>query len=352
MNKEECIGFLLTFVITVLLIPVVNKVAHHFGIYAQENNRTVHHGKIARIGGVAFFIAFILVMAFYVKIRIKYWWVIIAAACVFVEGLIDDIKDIKPIMKIVAQVACAVIMIFGAGVYFEIINLFGWQITNKVFCMGISFLWYVGVVNAINLIDGLDGLSSGFGIIVLFSIALITNYPLVKPVCFSLAGGLLGFFIFNYHPGSIFMGDCGAQFLGAMLASLTILGFKSKTTIAWACPVMLLCVPIMDTLLAIVRRKVNHQSITSPDKSHLHHVLMNKMNLGQKGSVLVIHFYTMLMGFNAYLYIKSRAAGLGMFAVLYVSFLLFVEKMEMISPDFHPLLSLIRNIKEKKNKAE
>ncbi|MBR0137789.1 MAG: undecaprenyl/decaprenyl-phosphate alpha-N-acetylglucosaminyl 1-phosphate transferase [Erysipelotrichaceae bacterium] len=341
-------SLLLAFAISAALIPLVKILANRFGIYAVENSRTVHQGKIARIGGLAILVGFVVSLLVFYRYDNKIWNIVLAAAVVFVEGFVDDVIDVKPIVKLVAQFVFASIMIFGAGVYFDVINLFGYHITSKIFCIAVSYFWYIGMVNAVNLIDGLDGLASGFGIIALFSVGLITAYSNVKLACFALIGGLIGFFIYNYHPGSIFMGDCGAQFLGAMLAALCIMGFKSRTTLAWACPVIINCVPIMDTLLAIIRRAIKHVSFATPDKLHTHHVLMNQMHLGQKGAVLVIHLYTMLLGFNAKLYCLSRYAGLGMFGVLYLILWLFVEKTGMISENWHPILNLIRSIKEKK----
>jgi len=346
--------FLITTIVSTILYFPVSFLAKKFGLYAKENDRTIHHGKIARVGGIAIFTAFVACSLLMIKETKTFDGLLIGAAIIFIFGLLDDVFDLKPIIKIIGQFLAASAVIFVGGIYLSKINL-PFNITIEIKFIGyfVTYVWIIGIINAINLIDGLDGLAGGFCMITLFTICLlstVTGNTTIVPICLILAGAILGFLFFNFHPAKIFMGDCGSQFLGFMIASISLYGFKSTTFITLAIPIMLLFIPISDTFLAIIRRKLKGQKISEADKGHLHHVLMNNMRLGQVGAVLVIYIVTAIFGFTAFLYVKNQAVGLIALVVIILFFDIFIEYTGMISKKYRPILNILDSFKEQFDK--
>lgn len=341
---EKVLYYIVPLVISAILILPVKQLAFKFKIYAKENNRTVHKGNIPRIGGVAIYLAFVLTAIFMIKENTTFDAIILAATIIFVEGLLDDIFDVPPWFKLLFQAIATTVLIFYGQVYLNVIRL-PFNIVIKVDIIGyiITYLWVIGITNAVNLIDGLDGLAGGFSEIVLMTIAILStviNASEEYYLCIALAGAIMGFLYYNFHPGSIFMGDCGSQFLGFMIAAISLYGFKSATFITLAIPVILLFVPIFDTFSAIIRRKLKGQSISAPDKSHLHHQLMRNMKLGQTGAVLVIYTVTAMFGLTAYLYVVNTPVGIVLLVFMIMMFEIFIEYTGMISERYKPILTL------------
>ena len=342
--------FVIPMVISFFLVPFVKKVAWKYGIFAVENKRTVHHGKIPRIGGVAVYIAFILGCAIFMRpMTAMFRAILLGGFVVFVGGLLDDIFNLKPWVKMAFQIVGALIVIFIGNVELREIHLFfGVTIPYSWFSYVITFFWLIGITNAINLLDGLDGLSSGFSIIVLLTICLLSTVVHNQSVIMAallLAGSAAGFLFYNFHPASIFIGDCGAQFLGFMIASFSIMGFKGGTFITMLIPITLLFIPIMDTLSAMLRRKLSGHSFAEADQKHIHHTLMKTLGLGQMETVLIIYFMTIMFGFAAYMYAIKPKVGIWIILILIVLSDLLIESTGMISQHYHPLLKLIHKIK-------
>ena len=338
---------------TVLILPV-KALAFKFGIFAVENQRTVHHGKIPRIGGVAIYLAFLIGFFIFCPETTTYRGLLLGGSVIFLGGLIDDICDLKPILKLAFQFLGATILIFVGNVHLTVIHLpFNIVIHFQVLNYLVTYLWIVGITNAINLIDGLDGLAGGFSIIVLVTISILSRVvriPDAFAVSLILAGSTMGFLFYNFNPASIFMGDCGAQLLGFMISAISLFGFKSTTFITLAIPIILLFVPIFDTFTAIIRRKLKGEKIMSADKGHFHHILMNNMGLGQKGAVITIYIVTILFGFVAYMYVVDKYIALVMLLFLMFLFDLFIEYTGMISPKYRPILNLVdKAIKREKH---
>lgn len=345
--------------LSLILTPLMKKVAVYLKVYAEENERTVHKGKVARIGGVAIFVSFIVSMAISVDIFSNgidsmIQSLLISCCIIFIGGLIDDMMDLHPIVKFGFQAIAAINLIWFGGVELGVIHLpFGIIIDMGVVSFVISFFWIVGITNAVNLIDGLDGLAGGVSSIILFTIAAISfidgRYLDVGMLSLLLAGATLGFLVFNIHPASIFMGDCGALFLGFFIASISLMGFKSSTFITLGFPILLLAVPIIDTVSAMLRRILRGQSIAHADKNHLHHVLKNRF--GHRKTVFIIYAITLGFGVGAYLYIINKTVGLMLIIVMFIGMEVFIEKTHMISEKFHPLLSLADMFSKNKNDA-
>ena len=209
----------------------------------------------------------------------------------------------------------------------------------------VTFFWITGITNAVNLIDGLDGLCGGISVIILTVIAMlavIEGRSDVEMIALILVGATLGFLIYNAHPASIFMGDCGALFLGFIISAISLLGFKSSTIMTLALPLLLLALPIIDTLSAILRRTLKGHKFSEADKSHIHHLLMNKF--GHKNTVIIMCIVTALFGLTAYVYMINKGIGLISLFVIMLAVDLFIEGSGMISDKYHPILSVSRRI--------
>ncbi len=331
----------LPFLISLGITPLVKWYSVAAKTYAKENKRTVHHGKISRIGGVAIYLAFMITMAVYMKADRAITGILAGGSIMFFTGLVDDLIDIKPVVKLFFEVVAALVLIYY-GVQVDVIRLpFGIQINFGLISFLFTILWIAGITNAVNLIDGLDGLAGGMSVIIFVvtgCLALIERRPDIIALAFILAGSTLGFLVYNSHPASIFMGDCGSLFLGFMISAISLMGFKSSTILTLALPILLLMLPIVDTLSAILRRTLKGMKFSQADKSHLHHLLMNQF--GHRNTVIIMCSMTALFGLSAYVYMINRNLGFLTILILLFFVELFIEKSAMISVKFHPMLGL------------
>ena len=339
--------FVLPFVISLCLVPVCKKIGFALGIYALENARTVHHGKIVRMGGVAIYIAFLVSLALLWKADDSLNGILIGSSVVFICALLDDIYDLPPKVKLLFQVSGTIIAMAVGNIYLTDFHILSFDISNSIITKIISFFWIVGITNAINLIDGLDGLSSGITSIVTLTIGLLGFFMGRRDICIlalCLSGSILGFLPYNFHPASIFVGDCGAQFMGFTVACMSLLGFKTTALITLGLPILVLFIPISDTLIAIIRRKLKGQRIMEADKGHLHHILMIKLKLGHKRTVVILYIVCLLFALSAILTYFDPLAGIKVILVLLLLADLFIEYTGMINPKWHPILSIVNKL--------
>ena len=345
---------LLPFLCSALLTPLVQYLAVKLEVYAEMNERTVHTKKIARIGGVSIYVAFLLCMAYFMKTDITINGILIGGSIMFFGGLVDDMVNLPPKVKLLIEVLAAIVLMVVGKVSLDIIRLpFGITIDMGLISFLVTFVWIIGITNAVNLIDGLDGLSGGICTIILIVIACLSTIEGrmdIQVMALILAGSTLGFLLFNWHPASIFMGDCGALFLGFIISAISLLGFKSSTIMTLALPILLLMVPIVDTLGAIVRRKLSGHKFSDADKKHVHHLLMQRF--GHRNTVLILYVVTALFGFTAFVYIVNKVAGLIALFIMAIIVELFLEISGMIAGKYHPLLSIYRRLTRKKKNQE
>lgn len=332
------------FIMSVVITPVLKKIAYRLDIYAEMNERTIHTHKIARIGGVAIYVAFIITMAMFVRVDASINGILIGGTVMFIGGLIDDMVNLRPRYKLAFQCIAAIVLMWIGGVTLDVIRLpFGITFSMGIISYLVTFAWIIGITNAVNLIDGLDGLAGGISVIILIVIAtlsVIEGRFDIQMLSLILAGATLGFLVFNSHPASIFMGDCGALFLGFIISAISLLGFKSSTFITLGLPILLLAIPIIDTISAILRRKLSGKSFSDADKNHLHHVLMRRF--GHRNTVLILYAVTAAFGITAYIYIVNKTIGLIVLCLIAVCVEIFIEVSGMISPQYHPVISTIR----------
>ena len=350
---NEILYVALPFTISMVLTPIVKRIAFRLDAFAQINERTVHSGKIVRIGGAAIYLAFIVSMAVFMKTDMAMNGILLGGTIMFFGGLIDDFVNLRPLYKFTFQIVAAVVLI-ASGVTLDVIRLpLGITIPMGVISVIVTFLWITGITNAVNLIDGLDGLCGGISVIILFVIAMlavIERRSDVEMLSLILAGATLGFLIYNAHPASIFMGDCGALFLGFIISAISLLGFKSSTIMTLALPLLLLGLPIIDTLSAILRRTLKGHKFSEADKSHIHHLLMNKF--GHKNTVIIMCIVTALFGLTAYCYMINKGLGFLSLFVIMLAVEMFIEVSGMISDKYHPVLSIARRVRKKMSRAK
>ncbi|MFC7062453.1 glycosyltransferase family 4 protein [Halobacillus seohaensis] len=347
----EYMVFISCLIATILITPLVKRFAIKIGATDQPNDRKVHKKVMPRLGGMAIFMSFLLGMLIFFPNSTYTIPVLIGGIIIIVTGLADDLFDISPKLKILGQLLATSVVIIG-GVQVEFINLpFGGQLEFGYFSIPITILWIVGITNAINLIDGLDGLAAGVSSIALLTItgmALTMGNTFVVLVGLMMLGSTLGFLLYNFHPAKIFMGDTGALFLGFMIAVLSLLGFKNVTLFSFIIPIIILGVPISDTLFAIVRRKLQNKSLSSPDKSHLHHCLLN-LGYSHRQTVLIIYAVSALFSIGAVIFSQATLFGaLAVLGLLILMIELIVEFTGLVGVEYRPILNMVKGYKTRK----
>ena len=314
------IAFLIAFIISMMLTPYTIKIAEKIGaVDVPKDKRRMHTREMPKFGGPAVIIGFLVSVAYLLMVMsieksidlftaeqygFKLIGLFLGIIIITIVGIIDDIKTLKPIGKLLGQVlAAGIIVAFGIK-----IEHIGQIALNDVTSIILTILWIVGITNAINLIDGLDGLSTGITLISCISLLIIFSLnasPLIAIILITaLIGALVGFLPFNFAPAKTFIGDTGSNFLGFMLSVISILGIAKTYTIAViVLPVIVLGLPIFDVLMAIIRRTIKGKSLKAvfqADKGHLHHKLVAK-GFSQKQAVLILY---------------GISAAFGMFAVI------------------------------------
>ncbi len=299
----------ITFVIAVfvaLIIPVVKKVAIHINALDIPNERKVHKKPIARLGGLGIFAGLLLGYMLFAEQNVVMNSILIASFFIVIVGLIDDINPIKSKYKFLAQLVAACIIVFHGDVYLDHLTFFGHYIDFAWFTIPLTIFFIVGCINCINLIDGLDGLSSGISAIYFLTIGIIgyllSGYDFQVILCFIMLGACLGFLVHNFNPAKIFAGDSGSMLLGLIISVVALLGFKAATLSSLIIPLLILAIPILDTLFAILRRGLKGVNVFStPDKFHIHHQLLNR-TLSQKVTVLIIYGINILFAITSILF--------------------------------------------------
>lgn len=294
------LGFACALLLSAICMPLILKVAHSRKLYDGLDPRKIHTGNIPRLGGLGIFLSFAIaigIMTLAVGTGVdtgrRFWVVILFMFVVHLIGLVDDFRNLRAVYKFLVEFAGAVTL---AALGFRFMSMplpFGAGILEFGFwSYPLTVLWIIGVTNALNLIDGMDGLAGGVSALAAaaFGLSFLLNGDRgAALVCFVLVGALFGFLAFNLPPAKIFMGDGGALFLGFTLAILPLIGQVSgKPEIGFVSAVTVLLLPIFDTFAAIVRRSRAGVSAFTPDKLHLHHKLLD-LGLSARGALVVIY---------------------------------------------------------------
>lgn len=334
---------------SVIFTPVVRKLAFKIGATDRPSQRKVHQKVMPRLGGLAIYISFIIGILIFKPIGYYSIYILLGSVFIVITGLFDDIFELSPRIKLIGQLLAAFTVVIMGGIQVTFINLpFGGQLDLGILSIPFTILWIVGITNAINLIDGLDGLAAGVCCIALITIswmAFSMGDLYVLMIGIIVLGSTFGFLIFNFHPAKIFMGDTGALFLGYMISVLSLLGFKNVTFISLIIPVIILGVPISDTLFAIIRRVVNKKPLSAPDKSHLHHCLL-QAGYSHRQTVLLIYAMAAIFGIVAIVFSKMNLwGGYILILLLVFSIELFAEIIGLAGKNYRPILKLLELIR-------
>ena len=301
------LALLVALVVSFLMTPVVKTFAYKVGaIDVPKDNRRMHKTPIPRLGGLAIFIGFMVSILLFAKIESEMKSILLGAVIIVVLGVVDDIMALPAMLKFVVQIGAALIPAMN-GVQilaFSNPNIFSENLYWVLGGLSVPFtvLWIVALTNAVNLIDGLDGLANGVSAIsatTMLVIALMASEMQVAIVMAALVGASVGFMPYNLNPAKMFMGDTGATFLGYILATMSIQGlFKYYAVISFVVPFMILGLPIFDTAFAFIRRIAHGQSPMHADRSHIHHRLID-MGLNQKQAVATLYVISAILGLSA-----------------------------------------------------
>lgn len=341
----------LTMILAFLITPLIKKLALKIGAVDKPNERRVNTKTMPTAGGLAIYIAFSISALFFFPDLIPFNYalhLVISSGIVVITGLIDDIFELKPRQKLFGIVLAALYVCFVFDITVSTISLphIG-LIPLEWLSYPFTILWIAGLTNAINLVDGLDGLASGISIIALTTIGIVGYIAsstgavnLQVPLAiFILLMATIGFFPFNFYPAKIFLGDTGALFLGFLIAVLSIQGLKNATVITLITPLVILGVPITDTVFAMIRRWLNKQPISSADKMHLHHRLLS-LGFTHRGAVLAIYSLAMIFSLIALLYMFTSTLATILLTVAGIFGLeIFIELIGLTGVDRQPLLN-------------
>ena len=298
-------AFACAFAITLVTTPFAKWLSVKCGAIDYPKDRGVHKKPMPRMGGVAIVLGFtitVLMVNYFDKSMDsrQFAGFLVGALLIAGLGVVDDMKNLPAKLKFCVQILAALIVIFS-GTRIQVVL---WPVTAYLqkFSIPITLVWIVGVTNAVNLIDGLDGLAVGvssIAAITMLAVALLTGNMPIAITMAALAGACIGFMPYNLNPAKIFMGDTGSTFLGYMLATVSIMGlFKFYAVISFAVPFLILGLPIFDTANAIIRRVAAGRSPMSPDRGHVHHKLID-MGFNQKQAVAILYAISATLGLTA-----------------------------------------------------
>jgi len=324
-------AFGLAFGLALALTPPIRELARRRGLLDRPDGwRKSHPIPVPRLGGVAVYLAFVVALAGYLSVvRSEDWHdqaaqaylsLLLASTAVLIVGLLDDLAGVRPLSKILVQAAAGAYL-YANGYRIELLsNPFGQTLALGPLSLPLTLLWFVGMSNALNLIDGLDGLAAGVGLFAAsasFVAALVNERWEIALLCAALAGALLGFLRYNFAPASIFLGDSGSLFLGFVLAALAVRGsMKSSTAIALFVPLLALALPILDTAMAMVRRLLRRRGLFEPDAEHIHHRMLRR-GLTPTRVVFTLYGVAALFGALSLLTVAGNAQVVGVVVIVF-----------------------------------
>lgn len=353
-----------TMIIAAIATPLVRFVSLRVGAVDKPNARRINKVPMPSAGGLAIFIAFTLAALWFlpsVVTHVNYhgtylhyvWPLVLASGIIVLTGFIDDVKELKPAPKMAGMLLAAALIWLFTEFRFDSFKIpFGGPLLH--FPSWLSFLltvlWIVAITNAVNLIDGLDGLVSGVSIISLTTMGIVSYFFLndsnifLTLTIFILVAAIVGFLPYNYNPAIIYLGDTGALFIGFMIGVLSLQGLKNSTAVAVVTPMIILGVPITDTVVAIIRRKLSGQKIYEADKMHLHHRLLS-LGLTHRGTVLVIYAISFLFSITSLLLnVSSRIGGVLLLITMGLGVEILCELIGIFGVNRTPLLNTLRFI--------
>ena len=308
-------AFIVSFAFTFATTPLVRRFAFKIGaIDIPKDNRRMHKKPTPRIGGLAIIFGFTVATLYFAQPSRQLYGTLSGAAIIAIMGVIDDCKNLPAKLKFVIQIIAALVVVFAGDIKIDVFTNPNFLSDNPYWVLPewlsvtLTVIWIVFITNAVNFIDGLDGLAAGVSAIMSISLVFISirvgEYS-IAILGIALMGSCFGFLPFNFNPAKIFMGDTGSTFLGFMLATLSIQGvFKSYAVISFAVPLLILGLPLFDALFAMIRRILRGQSPMTADRGHLHHRIVD-MGFSQKQTVFILYAISGVLGITAVLLAES-----------------------------------------------
>ena len=345
-------GFCSAFLLTYLCTPLCRIIAIKFGIVDLPDERKIHLEAIPRLGGVGFYIALLITLLLILFVFPELWHgefigLVFGALLIVLLGVVDDVIGLGATIKFGFQILVGYVA-YKSGFRIEkLTNPFGGTFEIIWLSEILSILWFVGLMNAINLVDGLDGLASGIVFIAsagMLATAFMETDPVICLFSFILMGITLAFLRYNFHPAKIFMGDSGSLLLGYLIAAISILGqSKGVTAITLLVPLVALGLPILDTALAILRRLMQGKHLFQADQGHLHHRLI-KIGLSQKQVVILVYLVCIYLSLTAFM-LSELPPGytLLVLIVLATGFFIFMEILKFMEAKIEEVLKLQNN---------
>ncbi|OFI50553.1 undecaprenyl-phosphate alpha-N-acetylglucosaminyl 1-phosphate transferase [Floricoccus tropicus] len=361
------IVLLITATFSFIITPVVIRLVKKIGAVDKPNARRINKVDMPSAGGLAIFFSFTLsalVFLTYIvgdtktsKGFLNYFDyvlpLVLSSIIIIITGLIDDIKELSPKWKMFGMIIAAVTIWGFSKFRFDNFKIpFGGPILNfpPWLSLVLTVIWIISITNAVNIIDGLDGLASGVSLISLFTMGIVSylflgTVNVFLPITiFVLCAAIIGFLPYNFFPAKIYLGDTGALYLGFMISVLSLQGLKNATAVAVLTPMLILGVPVTDTLVAIIRRKLNNQKVSVADKMHLHHRLLS-LGLSHRAAVLVIYGIALIFSLiSIILNFSGRVGGTMLIIASIFGLELFLETVGIWGKDRQPLLKMFAKI--------
>ena len=335
-NHNIFLIIFVTFLVSAILVPLVKKMALHVGAMDIPNARKVHTKPMPRLGGLAIFGSFLVGYMFFGKMSLQMLSILIGGFIIILVGIFDDIKPVSAKIKFMVQTVAACVVVFYGNIVLNHIDVLGFNMDFPApFNYLITIFLILAITNAINLIDGLDGLAAGVSSIYFATISIIAFMldrmaGLDTTLSLIMLGATLGFLVHNFNPAKIFMGDTGSLFLGFIISIIALLGFKATTLTSLIVPLLILAIPLFDTTLAIFRRLLKGESIGTPDKDHFHHQLL-KMKFSVKATVLIIYGINILFAsVSIFLVLGDQKVAMAIYVALMILLLFLVLKTDIL----------------------
>ncbi len=302
--------FILVFIVSLGLVSVVKNNADKLGLVDIPNERSIHDRHIARGAGIGFYLAVAIVLPFfYFDLIVTHIWTFIAIFLVFIVGVLDDHRDTSPNAKFFVIMFSTVLLYIDNFVIDDLGVFFGFDLSLGWLAIPFTMFAVVGFTNALNLIDGLDGLAATVSIVILgslFSVGYMYDDLFMMLISGAFISALFGFLVFNWHPASVFMGDSGSLTLGFVISVLSI---KSLAYLPTVSILFIAAMPILDTLVAMLRRKINGRSMLSADRCHVHHVLRHFFAEDTRKTVLFLGLFQAIYSLTGLQMVKDMDEG-------------------------------------------
>lgn len=356
--KDYLIIALVAGLFSYVLVPITIKIAHHVNAISIPHSRHVHTKATPLLGGLAIFLAFLFGFMIFTSpglysqrtIMFEIPAILISSIIILLLGVIDDIKPIRARTKFGTQVVVALIIIFFGQLRIDGIFDFLPPVVDSALSIALTIFWIVSVINAINLVDGLNGLSAGVSSIYFSTVLAVyffggyaTQFALMLSAL--MLGATLGYLPWNFPKAKVFMGDAGSMFLGLMISIIPLLGFKQVTLVSLFLPMIMMIVPVYEIFSTVLRRKLNNQSIGEADSDHIHHQLLRATNSPVK-AVMLIWLISILFSIDSII-LEVGSFKLGM--VIFIILICVSIALLQLSKEFNNYESTARKILKKLN---